>query len=537
MAARINPSLTEQILILSAVPSQAQPLIRRLALGQLLEGRVLAVRGRQAVLSLLGEQIATETLLPLKVGQVLRLMAREVQPNRITLQVISETEGGTVDFRLPTDQDLANLLAAGRTPADPMNLLIASTLFRQSLPLTRDLVLTIRSALSFIETPTAKDLEAAIFLVLRALPVTPQSLELAKRADLAPNTLGTQVQLLTGQLRDLFARTERGADAAPLRSLLVAAQETLQELPQLAADRPLNPPLPTLVFQLMDRIGTPTERRLARLFQEDGSVASETETPPPIPVAEREPGTAGPRGSAQADLGVAERAVPGRVHQRHHDAAPTLSEQLRPAAEDQGLPLTRQHRAEIMRDFRQQLAFLNDELAEAALLPRQHPASSLLQELLVTVRDLMSTVEVEQLSNAGRPPPTQAQGCYVFHLPVTVPGQHTTETAEVRVYYHGGQSNKRVDPENTHLAFLLEMSRLGSVEVHVDLHKNHLACRIECSNGEAAELFQESSSELQERLQETGYSVDSIRSVISRQAEACSEHSVAPSLSQIDIRA
>jgi hypothetical protein len=205
----------------------------------------------------------------------------------------------------------------------------------------------------------------------------------------------------------------------------------------------------------------------------------------------------------------------------------------------QALPATIRHPLlEVSRDFRQQLSLFNDELAQAATeLPSHHRVAPLLQELQVTIREMLTMVEAEQLSNAGMPPPTQAQGYYAFHLPVAMPGQHTTETAEVRVYYHGGQSNKRVDPENAHLAFLLEMSRLGSVEVHVDLYQKHLRCRIECANREATDLFQESSSELQERLQEIGYTVDSIRSVISSPAETRTEHSVAPRLSQIDIRA
>jgi hypothetical protein len=181
---------------------------------------------------------------------------------------------------------------------------------------------------------------------------------------------------------------------------------------------------------------------------------------------------------------------------------------------------------------------MNDALSKTTTgLPAHHPLTPLLQELQFTIHEMISMVEAEQLSNAGLPPPTEPQGYYVFNLPITVAGQDTTDTAEVRIYYQQRDHTKRIDLENAHLAFLLEMSHLGSVDVHVDLYQKHLRCRIECANREATDLFQESSSELQEQLQEIGYVVDSIRSVISRPAETHTEHAVAPKLSRIDVRA
>lgn len=516
MTVWIDSSLLARIPALNSPLTQVSASFQQLDLGQLIHGRVLAVRGSQAVISLLGEQIAIESLLPLQVGQVLDLVVREIRPDRITLQVARETEDGAPVHHVITDQDLGDLLASQRLPPDPTNLLIARTLIRNSMPITNALVMGARNALSFIDAPTVEEMDATIYLLLKNLPVTPQSLDLAKSALLQPNNLGARVQALAAQLRELLAQTAQDSATAMLsRPLLALAHQVLQDLPQLVPDHTQSQTFAALLPQVLDQIATPTESRLARLIENDALVPSGREALLPPTTAK---GTViiEPQRLASGDH-------PSVVQEDGHQA----------------LPATIRHPLlEVSRDFRQQLILFNDGLAQAAAeLPRHHRVAPLLQELQVTIREMLTIVEAEQLSNAGMPPPTQAQGCYVFHLPVTVPGQHTTETAEVRVYYHGGQSNKRVDPENTHLAFLLEMSRLGSVEVHVDLHKNHLACRIECSNGEAAALFQESSGELQERLQEIGYSVDSIRSVISRPAEACSEHSVAPSLSQIDIRA
>jgi hypothetical protein len=94
-----------------------------------------------------------------------------------------------------------------------------------------------------------------------------------------------------------------------------------------------------------------------------------------------------------------------------------------------------------------------------------------------------------------------------------------------------------VDPEKAHLAFLLQLSRLGSVELHVDLYRKHLRCRIECSRQEAADLFHQSSSELEERLHDIGYVVDAIHSVTIRSPVARSEQPSTSGLFKIDLQA
>ena len=516
MTVWIDASLITRLPAINSPLGQVDAPIRPLDLGQLVQGRVLAVRGSQAVISLLGEQIAVESHLPLQVGQVLDLVVREIRPDRITLQVARETEVGAPIHQVITDQNLGDLLTSQRLPSDSTNLLIARTLIRNSMPITNALVMGARNALSFIDAPTAEEMDAAIYLLLKDLPVTPQSLELAKVSLLQPNNLGARVQELTAQLRELLAQTAQNSGVPMLpRPLLDLAHQVLQDLPQLVPDHTQSQTFAALLPQVLDQIATPTESRLARLLENDAIVPSGREA-------------LSPPTTAKGTVIIEPQRLPSGEHPS------VVQEDGR-----QALPATIRHPLlEVSRDFRQQLALFNDELAQAANeLPRHHRVAPLLQELQVTIREMLTMVEAEQLSNAGMPPPTQAQGYYAFHLPVAMPGQHTTETAEVRVYYHGGQSNKRVDPENAHLAFLLEMSRLGSVEVHVDLYQKHLRCRIECANREATDLFQESSSELQERLQEIGYAVDSIRSIIGSPAETRTEHSVAPRLSQIDIRA
>lgn len=516
MTVWIDSTLITRLPAINSPLGQVDAPTRPLDLGQLIQGRVLAVRGGQAVISLLGEQIAVESRLPLQVGQILDLVVREIRPGRITLQVTRETGERALVNHVITDQDMGDLLASQRLPPDSTNLLIARTLIRNSMPITNALVLGARNALSFIDAPTAEEMDAAIYLLLKDLPVTPQSLELAKVSLLQPNNLGALVQELTAQLSELLAQTaqESGVSTLP-RSLLDLAHQVLQDLPQLVPDHTQSQTFAALLPQVLDQIATPTESRLARLIENDALAPSGREALLP-PTA------------AKGTVIIEPQRLPSGEHPS------VVQEDGR-----QSLPATMRHPLiEVSRDFRQQLTFLNDELAQAAAeLPRHYRVTPLLQELQVTIREMLTIVEAEQLSNAGMPPPTQAQGYYAFHLPVAVPGQHTTETAEVRVYYHGGQSSKRVDPENAHLAFLLEMSRLGSVEVHVDLYQKHLRCRIECANREATDLFQESSSTLQERLQEIGYIVDSMRSVISRPTETRTAHSVTPKLSRIDVQA
>lgn len=516
MTTRIDPSLLARIPGLTTPLNRVSALLQRLDIEQRLQGRVLAVRGSEVLISVLGEQIAAESLLPLQVGQLLDLMVRELRPDRITLQVVPESRDEAPILRIITNQDLSDLLASQHLPADSTTLLIARTLIRNSLPVTSAIVLAARNALSFIEAPHPDDLDAAVFLLLKDLPVTRESLELAKGALLQPNNLGARVHALAAQLLELLAQIEPGSAAATLPPRLpVLAQQVLHDLPLLVPDQAQGQAFAALVRQVLDQIATPTERRLARLLENAGFVPLEPEALPP-------PTTA--KGAVIIEL--------PRLPPTEHSGV---------AQEDghQELPVLIRHQSlEVTRDFRQQLALLKNELAQAAAeLPRHHPVAPMLQELQATIREMLTMVEAEQLSNAGMPQPTQAQGYYVFHLPVAAAGQDAADTAEVRIYYQRQNHGKRVDLENAHLAFLLQMSRLGTVDIHVDLYQKHLRCRIDCSNQEATELFHDSTSELQERLQAVGYIVDSIRAVIADSPNTRSKGGSMPPLFTIDVRA
>lgn len=586
MTTRIDPSLLARIPGLTTPLNRVSALLQRLDIEQRLQGRVLAVRGSEVLISVLGEQIAAESLLPLQVGQLLDLMVRELRPDRITLQVVSESRDEAPILRIITNQDLSDLLASQQIPADPTTLLIARMLIRNSLPVTSAIVLAARNALSLIETPHPDDIDAAIFLLLKDLPVTPQSLELAKGALLQPNNLGGRVQALAVQLLELLAQIEQGSAATTLpQRLLVLVQQVLQDLPLLVPDQAQGQAFAALVRQVLDQIATPTEHRLARLLETARVIPSGPETQPPPTVAKGavnvrlqgqpsdgrpevvpfdpspnlakttasaaaltpslarfsvpEAGPIASRGDQPAAQEIPEREVSRLTGQRQEATASVFPERLLPEEPHQGLPaVIRYQPLETTRDFRLQLTLLKDELAQAAAeLPRHHPVAPMLQELQVTIREMLAMVEAEQLSNAGMPQPTQAQGYYVFHLPVAATGQDAADTAEVRIYYQRQDHSKRVDPENAHLAFLLQMSHLGAVDVHVDLYQKYLRCRIECSNQEAAELFHDSTSELQERLQAVGYIVDSIRTVIADSPNTRSEGGSMPPLFKIDIQA
>lgn len=535
MTTRIDPSLLARIPALILPLNRLSAMLQKLDPNHILQGRVLAVRGSQMVISLLGEQITAESLLPLQVGQALDLVVRELLPDRITLQVAQQTGEGAPVIRVITDQDLNDLLAAQHLPPDHANLLIARTLLRNSLPITRAIVLEARNALSFIEAPHADDVEATIFLILKELPVTRESLELAKSALLQPNNLGARVQALATQLVELLAyaeQTEQGRAATVLpRHIQALAHQLLQELPLLAPDLAQGRAFAALVRQVLDQIGTPTEGRLARLLEEGAHDLAGQGAPEPVTIAAGE--------SQPADPEVPEQDVSQLNGRRQEATIPALSPKMLPEEPRQApLPLMRQYPPAVTHDFRRQLASMNDALTQvSAELPTHHRLAPLLGEIGTAIREMITMVEAEQLSNAGLPPPTQPQGYYVFNLPMAVTGQDVTDTAEVQIYYQRRDHTKRIDPENAHLAFLLQMSHLGPVDVHVDLYQKHLRCRIECSNREATDLFEESSSELRERLQEVGYSVDSIRTVIADEPHAPPERASIPSLFRIDIRA
>lgn len=523
MTVRLDPVVLARIPALTAPLGDVVAPLRRIAEGQLLQGRVLAAQDGRILIALLGKQIAVDSRLPLQVGQVLNLAVREIRTDRITLQIVRETEGQAPVLEPLTDQDLGELLLEQHLPADPANAQIARALIRQALPVTDAIVSAARRALSFIDAPTATDVDAAIFLMARQLPVTPQSLELAKGALLQSNNLGAGVQSLATQLVELLSHAAQADGVSDLPpDLVAAAQQTLQDLPLLLPDQAQGQTLAALTRQALDRIGTPMEARLARLLDESDAVP---------------PGTGPPQDRIEIGSPVIEAAEaamprsPASASERHADVA-----QADGRATLQATPHRELH--EIAHDFRRQLASLRDTIETAAAeLPRRHPAAALLRSLEATIREITSLVEREQLVNAGMPPPTQAQGYFQFHLPIAVAGQQTPDTAEVRLYYRRRDRDKRVHPDDAHLAFLLQMSRLGPVDVHVDVYHNHLRCRIECSRQDAADRFQESSHELEERLQGIGWIVDSIRTVTVAEPDAPTDRASQSPLVGIDIRA
>lgn len=519
---KIDPILLARIPALTASLSEVSALLRRFDVGHLLQGRVLAVRGSQVLISLLGEHITAESLLPLRVGQVLDLVVREVRPDRVTLQIAPQADGKAPVLQPLTDQDVSELLIEQQTSTDPTNALIARALIRNALPMTNAIVLATRHALSFIDAPATEDVNAALFLMARELPVTPQSLELAKGALLQPNAFGARVQALATQLVELLTHAV-GEGAAPTlpRPLLALAQQVLQELPLLLPDHAKGRAFAALLRQALDQTATPSEARLARLLTELDAVPSHPD-PPTGRIGVPSPAT----GATEAVIITSPPTPEGHPELAQADGRHTPS-----------VPLPRRPQ-ETAHDFRQQLALLDDTLTHAVTeLPHHHAAVPTLHELQTTIRSLISMVEAEQLTNAGMPPPTQAQGYYLFHLPIAAAGQDATDTAEVRLYYQRRDHTKRVDPEKAHLAFLLQMSRLGPVDIHVDLYRKHLRCRIECPRQEATDLFRESSHELEERLQEIGYVVDSIRSVTTCTPEAHSEQPSTSGLFKIDLQA
>lgn len=513
----MDSALLVHIPAISAPLSEASASLRRFDVGHILQGRVLAVQGSRVLIALLGEQITAESAIPLQVGQALGLIVREVRSDRMILHIAQEANVETPGLQAPTEQDLSELLVAQHVPVDPTNVLIARALIRNALPITKAIVLTARHTLSFIDVPTAEDADAAIFLMVRELPVTPQSLELTKGALSQPHSLGAHVRALAIQLVELLSHIARDGTASLLpQPLFALAQQVLQDLPLLVLEHAQDRALAALIRQVLDQIATPTEARLARFLAETAFASSRREAHHPpaataneIVIIEPLPLTSEGRPTF----------APGDGH--HAFQAPLSRPSQEPA-----------------RDFRQQLALLRTMAVHVmAELPRHHSAAPLLHQLQTTIRELISMVETEQLTNAGMPPPTQAQGHYLFHLPVAVAGQNVTDTAEVRLYYQRRDHTKRVDPEKAHLAFLLQLSRLGSVELHVDLYRKHLRCRIECSRQEAADLFQQSSSELEERLQDIGYVVDAIRSVTTCSPEAHSEQPSTSGLFKIDLQA
>jgi hypothetical protein len=139
-----------------------------------------------------------------------------------------------------------------------------------------------------------------------------------------------------------------------------------------------------------------------------------------------------------------------------------------------------------------------------------------------TVRDLRSAarqaegllgqVELQQLANAAPRSDGQQPSYLVFQLPI--PGGREPQSAQIRIRQDADGRSSRIDPNNVHVVFQLELQNLRTVRVGIRVVDRHISCQMGSSDPAATELLAEHAPELREGLAGLGYVVEPIKTAV-----------------------
>src|SRR3989442_11540590 len=141
------------------------------AANQTLDGQVVSVQGDTVIVSIGRQQVPAQAApgTTLQAGEAVRLFVRDVDPQRVVMQIVAR--GMSLQtLRSLTTQDLnAELTGLGIAP-DETAIDVARALINRGLPVTAQNVLDVRAALARLGAPGPQDLDAAVFLKGQGLP-------------------------------------------------------------------------------------------------------------------------------------------------------------------------------------------------------------------------------------------------------------------------------------------------------------------------------------------------------------------------------
>ncbi len=214
----------------------------------------------------------------LMAGQTVQLLAVDVQPEQVTLRLVSDSP--------PAEAAPSGVLAVS-VPDTPENRAALLALVSEGLPVTSEAIQQLRQAVSSLGGGSAEDLRAGAFLAARDLPMTEALLTVVRDGLSAGGDLASLENQLRGQAAQLLSLLDESVDQASpdLRTLLT-------ELASTSAEQG-NPPLQAVLQHLTLSL----EAVLGRLGNEAPGVAG---PPPGAPLTDG--GPADLAGPALADI-------------------------------------------------------------------------------------------------------------------------------------------------------------------------------------------------------------------------------------------
>lgn len=648
----IRPASTTQA-VQPAAPIQ-------LMVGQTINATVQQVVDNTVLLNIAGRTITAKTEVPLLPNQQVTLNISQAGPEQITMRLLtpggSSTSGQLVATPPTVTYNLQTMLNSWGMEADAVNLTLANALFTYGQTVNPEDIQAARLAWQALPNPATDDLQALAYLQTNQLPMSAESVALAKTwlAGLPP--IAEQLTSLQQTMDSALAQLQQsGTDNPTLKTLADVLQSTTTQIANwpITAQTPA-PEIAARLAGLVVNLGTPPEAELARqpaititAPNQAPAAASAPFTPvettpatmpapnaaatpnpaapgvvPPAntpgtlapaaaiaapvnqPVAADQPApvnpgasTALPAGNAGAPVNTApipagppvptapaptaapaNPTTPGNVavpsantpplpaeasvnqpvatgqpatsphiiHAREASpftaTAPTapLSPHHRPSTESAPAnslpaPATSRQEAEPGNPLRQLASVVSDALENTQLDPATTQSLRQLSDQLHTLSKDLGAI---QLSNLGQTVNTGAEQAYLFPIPLQTPDG--PRTAQLKVYRQPGK--EKVDPDNVHLAILLDMPSLGEIAVDMTVFKKQITGRILSGQAETETLVKTGLSELSESLNALGFSVHSlVADRIKPKNETPAETSVATnrpvSFTQIDFSA
>ncbi len=190
--------------------------------GQVLFGKVVGLFRDQVILNLCGRNHLAETALPLFPGESIRVRVDGTRERKVILRLLDQSPGqATVPLR---ETEIKSALANIGVFASDQNTGLAKALIESGMPVTKDSLNELLKLIYLAENGSS-DLEgsarAVLFLKLRDVPVTSESVGLAKLFLRNEIPISDELSALQGSLSDFLSKG--GSETAASLSELAAS--------------------------------------------------------------------------------------------------------------------------------------------------------------------------------------------------------------------------------------------------------------------------------------------------------------------------
>ncbi len=501
--------------------------------GQLIRATVQRVADQTVLLNIAGQLISAKTDVPLKPHQQVLLNVQQAGPDQITLQIISDSNtqpnatasaSTAAPFSEPAAQNVQQMLVSWGLPADAVNVQLAEALLTHAHTLNPQDLQSARQAWVQLPNPTPADLNAVAFLQAHHLPLSEESVSLAKEW---LNGLPPIASRLTGLQQTLTAVLNQIQPAAQnnpaLNQLTTVLQSTLEQIAQWHIT-PETPPteIAARLESLVVNLNTPPEASLAKqpaVVITAKTAASAANSSAASPVA----GSPLPADSAGTQNTVVSPPNPGTTAQSAPESA----------AQNATAPNSTIPTVPLDNPLHRLAHIVSNALADANLPPTQANA---LNQLSQQLHNLAQDLGAVQLSNLANTLATETGQYYLFPVPLHH-ADGTQTTARLKIFRQPGRQS--VNPENTRVALLLDLPSLGEIAIDLTVFKRQISGRVLTGQIETNALVAANLDNLQSRLSALGYRVEALSTaMLTEKAEddAVSAQPAAPKkLTAIDV--